>query len=92
MGNGIFIFFLGYFGIDRRQPWVWMALAFGGIVTISIFLFINITLNGHHVWLIGTLFLLLLVGLAFSYNYIFKKQFSLKVCNNLKANFIFPFN
>lgn len=74
IGSGTFMGFLGWYGIARKHQWAWAGLAMGGLLTLSIFLIINIMLHGHYVWLIGVLYFLLISGLIMSFSAVFNRS------------------
>jgi hypothetical protein len=72
VGGGVYIIFLGFFGLRSKQKWAWFALLFGGVSNLTIFSIVNYILHGDYLVLIVGL----LVGTAFGLLLSFKSIFS----------------
>lgn len=74
LSTGVSIMGLSAYGLRTKAKWAYYTLVFTGLPTLSIFLFVNVTLKSDFVFVIGLLLGLYIVALILAFNEIIHKN------------------
>ena len=73
LSTGVSMMGLAVFGLRKKAKWAFLTLALAGIPSLSIFLFVNVSLNSDFMVVIGSLLILYMSALLLAFNDVFKK-------------------
>lgn len=71
ISTGVFIMGTAAYGLRKKTVWAYYVLALGGLPSLSIFLFVNLSLNSDFVIVIGLLLVLYLLSLVLAFEEVF---------------------
>lgn len=71
ISTGVFIMGTAAYGLRKKTVWPYYVLALGGLPSLSIFLFVNLSLKSDFVIVIGLLLVLYLLSLVLAFEEVF---------------------
>ncbi len=71
ISTGVFIMGTAAYGLRKKTVWAYNVLALGGLPSLSIFLFVNLSLKSDFVIVIGLLLVLYLLSLVLVFEEVF---------------------